>query len=253
MIKFRINAAMLLLSAVCFISSCTPYYYAPVTQNMPLHREKNEFNATVSTGDMFAFSASYSPGNHVALLGSFGSLKAAGESDVSFASYSYTSSIRNYEFGGGYFKALGENGSFEIYGLGGGGKVKIDDEYFYYDERIGYYKFALQPSIGVKNEWLEVGFCPKFTYLYFTNYHSDYFSQFNAEQTILEQLNNDGGRFVFEPAVMARIGFEHVKLFGLVCIPYSMENDYFQEHIYPWNIAIGITASFSTKKKTSNQ
>jgi len=102
------------------ISGCSPNYYIPNTQNVPLISEKGEVNITVATvQNQLDFQGAYGLTDKIALQanGSVFFNKNDNEGDGGSGKY--------FEIGGGYFKPVANGYVFETYGIIGFGNMEI--------------------------------------------------------------------------------------------------------------------------------
>ena len=100
--------------------SCSPKFYTPNTQNVPLISEKGETNLTLSgNGNQVEFQGAYGIGKNIAVQANGGLFIPADLDNGDGGSGKFI------EFGGGYFTPVSENWVFETYGIVGFGSFDI--------------------------------------------------------------------------------------------------------------------------------
>lgn len=205
----------LLILFLFLLSSCTQVYYAPITKNIPLFKEKNEYRASFDFGmtdEMYTtdFQAAYSITDHFAVSTSLMFGRGGGDT-TNFGEGTY------YDFALGYYKPLRIHGVFEIFG--GIGKssqhhvyVKSTSTYSGSYSDLGYTSIFIQPSIGLTLNGFDIAFTSGFSRV---NFHRivDNTSTYDEEnKSVLSQISNHKSSILFEPAVTIRVGWKYVKL-----------------------------------------
>jgi len=199
---------------------CKPNSYLPNTINAPLLKEKNEIRATINFNNV---QLAY------ALTDNIGLMANAQFSSMSQSSTSGTivdediSKQTLGEIGVGYFKPLGENGVFEVYGGGGYGNVSINTKStglvtgdFERTFTAPVSKFFIQPSIGFTNETFDIAFTPRLTGINYGDRKLDGYpvDELTKDRVLLaDGLNTlKGLHMFFEPGVTFRVGIKWVKI-----------------------------------------
>lgn len=202
-----------LLLLPLLLTSCTHYYYAPTTANIPLLREKNEarINANYyitdeATGGELQFA--YATGKRTAFMVNI--LTASSHGDL-LSSATYRNAPSGYgryaELGYGFFSPVpNSKWIFETYaGIGTGG---VTNWYATTEKsKVRISKFFVQPSLGWRSKYFEIGFSNRFA---FANLKvKENTSHFNEE---VEYIKTRSSAFLVEPAMLIRFGLKHVKI-----------------------------------------
>lgn len=217
--KTNIIICITLLSLLS--TSCVHYYYAPSSNNVPLFKEKNEgrIQAQYTTtgaqvdydaADGFEIQTAYAVGNHTALQLNF---FHASENDQEYGSGS-----GNYiEAAYGYFKPFAKKRwVFETYaGLGTGSVNNIFKNTLNYtteQAKTSITKFFVQPSVGFATKYFDAAFSSKFS-LVNLGFNNSTLSKENNQYDYeyVESLRKGKSYFFWEPGLMIRGGFEHIK------------------------------------------
>ena len=107
----KLNKLIIFAVAIAF-ASCSPKYYTPNTQNVPLISEKGETNLTLAgNGNQVEFQGAYGVGNNIAIQANGGIFIPADLDNGNGGSGKFV------EFGVGYFIPVTESLVFETYGL----------------------------------------------------------------------------------------------------------------------------------------
>ena len=226
-----------------FLSSCSHYYYAPNTHNVPVFKEKNEARITgvYSTleGNSGELQAAYAPAKHVGILANALLVNPRADKTVS------SGRGHLYELGAGYFKPFGPPKAanlfvFEVYGVAGLGGCRgyypnayansSSDTARGYDLKYpnnyvttSFVKAYIQPSLSISHDIFDVTFSAKIGVLH--NYKITTTIPDSITRTMalmpapdngtlpddLGILQNSRSSFVFEPAITARVGYKYVK------------------------------------------
>lgn len=204
----RILFFLLVLAA----AACSPYYYMPVTQNVPLIDEKGAGDITLSgrpplQGDL---SAAYGIGNHFAVKadGSFYHMKRDEQEEESFT-------IRRAEIGAGYFAEVLDDFVFEVYGFAGMGDVEHVMRSHVPESSISpdllharFDLIGIQPNFGYKSKsWVGV-FSARFARLQYQRMHGTLIDE-GMKQA--DYLATHRTHFLIEPAFTVKMGMEKIK------------------------------------------
>lgn len=202
------------------LSSCSHYYYVANVQNVPLFREKNEFqfSGTYGGGDestCIEAQTACSLTDNIGVMASFMSAKGG---DLSYRNYGKG----NYFEGAvGYFKPVSKYGVFQIYG--GLGRCSQHHEYGEsYDLTTGEYnsylgssdvsftEFFVQPSVGITLDALDVAFSTRLCDLYYGGIVNKAFGN-SREYNNLATLENSN-HLNLVPAITLRGGWKYIKV-----------------------------------------
>jgi hypothetical protein len=219
--KIIIRLFVLWVSVILTSCAIPHYYYSPDVQNVPLFKEKNEFSGLIAgsfgeVNNCLEVQAGYSFPGHVALVTNY----MTGGNNHSTEHITDFSKIHYFEGACGYYKALKDNGVFEIYGGYGNGSESHAFTYVEYIDPLtwrknqdgtadmSFSKLFIQPDVGLKIKWLEGAFSLRISNL---NY-----SGININNTVyhLEELNNlklNSNSWLIEPAITCRMGSKSVK------------------------------------------
>ena len=196
------------------ITACSPKYYTPNTQNIPLITHKGERDFSLSfDANQFNLQGAYGIAENFAVkVNGFIARENSASRDVG-------GSAKFIEIGGGYFKPLSDNFVFEAYGITGVGSV---ENHFNYISRtlpsnpstIGQltaktFRIGIQPNFGYKSKYFSAAFSGRFVNLRFSNIKGDLIYE-NEKQ--VDYLKANASNFLIEPAFTIRGGFEHAKL-----------------------------------------
>lgn len=229
-----------ILAAAAFLASCSPIYYMPSVQNVPLISEKGEVNATLSAGSsVVAFDGAYGITDHFGIMAKGNIFYYPENSDDSL----YDGSGNYFEFGGGYFTPVGENFVFETYGIVGLGKV---NNHLVFGNTEGISSdiivYGIQPAFGYKHKNFSATVSSRFTALNYNNITGDLLYQDKPQAAYLAQNNS---HFLIEPALTLRGGTENVKL--QVQYAYSINttnSEFLQDKA---KLSVGLSFNFKTK------
>jgi hypothetical protein len=239
-------------------SGCSHYYYVANMQNVPLFKEKDEFH----------LSGAYAFGNESQCV------------EVQTA-YSFTSNIgfmvdfmhasggnpptedygKGYYLDGaiGYFKPLGKNWVFEIYGgLGASNQHQVytsqkwndlAGKYYTVDEGtadLTFIKPFLQPSIGFTSGIFDIAVSTRFGNVKYSSINNNVFGNL----TDYNEIDNISGtnHLFLEPALSLRAGWENIKLLGQVSYSYDANNPNL-EIGEDWHFCLGISYVIANRFK----
>lgn len=196
---------LILFAAAIASASCSPKYYTPNTQNVPLISEKGETNLTLSgNGNQVEFQGAYGITENIAIQANGGLFIPADLDNGNGGSGKFI------EFGGGYFKPLTENLIFETYGIlglgnfenhisgAGGGDISAN-----------ILRFGIQPSLGFKSKYFSAALSSRFVNLMYSKIEGNLIYD---GQSQLVYLKDNSSNFLVEPALTLRGGFDKVKL-----------------------------------------
>lgn len=213
----------LLFSIIAFVlAACSPVYYAPSTQHVPLLTEEEEFTVAggysgSSSADGATIHGAYAFNPNWGLMAN-GNLFFADESEENPS----TGNGGHIEAGAGYFTKVSNKLVFEAYGLLGFGGVNnrfplsVQD----YPETNGeisanVLSFALQPSFGFKSKYFEAALSLRTSMVNYSNIRGDLMTQNRDQQAVGNQqdyLQNNKTNLLLEPALTLRGGWQFLKL-----------------------------------------
>ncbi len=196
---------------VILISSCSPKYYVPTTQNVPIIKAKGQTNLTAAgNSNQAEFQAAYGISNSVALQANGGFLFPQDENNGNGGSGNFI------ELGAGYYKNLSPDFLFDIYGLAGIGRMENHfpttvTEYPGTTGKISasLFRFGIQPSISYHSKYFSVSGSARLMSLSYANIDGSF--MFQSEDQVA-YLNSNTSHLLLEPALTIRGGLEKVKL-----------------------------------------
>lgn len=199
----------LLIFIAFFAGGCSSMFYVPSSHQIPLFREKGESRISgliYRGGQQSGEQLSGIQLNTAFALAPRGALVAG----VMSSTNSATKYLNELHAGYGYFGSQPE-GHFvwEFYGIGFYGRSSN----FYTDgsvARANYLKEALQANFGYRSKFFDAGISWRFGGLQFVGIHAD---TPISEAGVLS-IRNTSSVWFSEPALMMRLGIEHVKLDG---------------------------------------
>lgn len=206
------NFNLLIYLFVAFaIVSCSPKFYIPNTQNVPLLSEKGETNLTLSGNDnQVEFQGAYAITENIAVKANGGLFIPKDLDNGNGGSGNFI------EIGGGYFKPFSENWVFEAYGILGFGSfenhlpsTKNDYPKTNGDISANLFRVGIQPNFGYKSKYISAAVSSRIVNLSYNNVKGDLIFE-DAAQT--EYLKKNSTNFLVEPALTIRWGLEKFKL-----------------------------------------
>ncbi len=211
----------LLLSLGLILSSCHQLYYVPSIQNVPVFREKNEFNlsgayAVGNESESGELQTSYSITNHLGITTNFMKTKIGNYAKEDFVSGT------NYDFGIGYFTPLGSKAVFEVYS--GYGRNRQHHGYSHSernsptgtieyisdgDAYLKYRKIYFQPAVGLVSDYFDVIGSLRISQVKYT--YIDYDEGINPEDIMIMDMLEGKYHYIIEPAITLRTGWKYIK------------------------------------------
>jgi len=223
--KTKQFSLLLFTSAIFLINSCAPAY-VPNVVNAPMLTNKGEMQASVHFG-----ASGFNPQFAYAITDHLGIMVNASFIDVTSDSTSTTKSYHKhtfYEFGPGYYTNFGSRFKFGTYGGVGFGTINAEYDNDLWSSRtdVKCIRLFLQPTIGLTSKILDVGISTRFVVVTFN-----------------QDSNKDTG-IMFEPALTAKLGWDHIKAVGQIGLSYPLNSDNIHFVYQPGLISLGIQANF---------
>jgi hypothetical protein len=195
------------------LSGCTHYYYVPNVQNVPLFKEKNEFQGTIAFGggdesESVEIQTSYSVSDHIGVMANF--MSAHGGT----ASSTDDHGQGNYFDGAiGYYKPINRFGVLEVYG----GLGTSNQHHLYAADNatsdLSFRKIFIQPSYGFAFPYFDVAFSARMNRISFNSIEkTGTISELNG----INSLTQNHGYYFLEPAITVRGGYKFIKVQGQV-------------------------------------
>lgn len=213
--------SLLSIATIPLIFACSPVFYSPSSQHIPLLTEENKFSASASyitaeSTESMAVKAAYAVSPRWALM--------AGGSSHFRGKTSPTSSSGGggyVEAGGGYFTKISQKFVYETYGLLGFGSMdnRFPQSMANYPNTNGRIKanvlsLAVQPSIGFKSRYFEAALSARTSLINYRNIRGNLITQ-NADQQSptgqQEYLSAHRNNVLLEPAITLRGGLDILK------------------------------------------
>ena len=210
------------LTSVLALAACSPVFYSPSSQHVPLLSEEKEFTASAGyigaeSAEGMALKAAYALSPNWGLMAG-GSLYFDGETHEN----SPSGSGGYMEAGAGYFKKVGRKFVFETYGLVGFGGMnnRFPQSVADYPNTNGKIEanligIAIQPSFGFKSQYFDAALSLRTSSVNYTNIRGSLITQNSDQETAGSQqayLSDHRSNFLFEPAITLRGGLEFLKL-----------------------------------------
>ncbi len=192
-------------------ASCSPIYYTPNTQNVPLISQKGETNLTLSgNANQIEFQGAYGIAENIAIKAN-GGLFIPSDLDNGDGG-----SGKFIEFGAGYFMPIQEGFVFEAYGIVGFGGVEnhfpsTKEDYPLTKGEISanIFRIGVQPNFGYKSKYFSAAVSSRIVHLSYNNIKGDLmFDQTNQ----MDYLESNSSNVLLEPALTVRGGLEKIKL-----------------------------------------
>ena len=202
---------ILLTSISIVIYSCSPKYYVPNTQNVPLLKAKGQTNLTLcGNTNQIEFQGAYGLSNHLGLMANGGFYVPKNLDNGNGGSGKLG------EAGFGYFTPVNEHFIFETYGLFAAGSFEnhLPSTVSSYPGTMGNIsasisRISIQPNFAYTSKYFSIAVSARFASLNYSNIKGDLIFD-NKNQ--IDYLRNDKSAILFEPALTIRGGIEKVKL-----------------------------------------
>jgi hypothetical protein len=211
-----------------FSSGCSPIYYSPNTQNVPLISRKGETNLTLAgNANQVEFQGAYGVTNGFALKvnGGFFIPKNNDNGDGGSGKF--------FEMGGGYYKPLDNDLVFETYGIVGFGTIEnhfpstvLANPLTKGNISANVLRFGIQPNFGFKSKYFSAAISSRITNLTYSNVTGDLI--YNKENQ-LNYLNSNKSNFLIEPALTVKAGLEKIKLQLQLGHSFNLSNSDFKQ------------------------
>ncbi|PLX06349.1 MAG: hypothetical protein C0596_17930 [Marinilabiliales bacterium] len=245
----RIFIFIILCAGMYFGTSCSHTYYHAPSHNVPLFKEKNEFSLLVSDISQIV--------NEVEVQGAY---SVTDEAAIA-ANLMIRPGIQYFDLAGGFYKPMGDEYIFEIFGGGGiynQNHSYTDMEYNsnlnilipvqYGSANITSFRSYIQPSWGVTGEIIDMAISPR------VSYFNIYSVENNITDTIVGTYGYDQSRIVnlmeakrhylfFEPAATMRVGWKYIKI--QVQYSYTLPLGYCNFDYSASNLSFGVYFNFS--------
>lgn len=219
---------ILFVALAAFAFGCSPRYYSPNTQNVPLLSEKGELNLSASgNANQFEFQGAYAVTDGFAIQANGGLFvpKDADNGDGGRGKF--------IEIGAGYFTPVAENFVFELYGLAGSGSVENDlrsrattDPATTGKISANVFRYGIQPNFGFKSKYFTAAVSSRIVGLNYSNVEGSLIYDGVNQQTY---LRDNSSNFLIEPALTLRGGVDMVKLQLQIGHSFNLSNSNFRQ------------------------
>lgn len=225
------------IGSLLFLASCSPTYYVPNTQNVPLLSHKKQIYATGSGNrNQLELQGAYAVKHHMGVIGNVAVIKPKNDS------LGNGGSGKLIEMGLGYFTPIRKVFVFETYGLLGFGTMEnhFPSTMPEYPGSSGKIKstimrVGIQPNIGYNGKYFMVALSSRLVSLNYYAIKGDFIYQ-GMDQ--VKYLNRNYTNFLFEPAFTIRGGSEKLKLQLQVTRSFNLSNFAFQQDFALFTIGL---------------
>lgn len=226
------------------IVGCSPKYYVPSTQNVPLLSEKGQLDLNVNGNqNQVGFQSAYAATKGLALQLNGALVIPADDDNGNGGSGSFV------EIGAGYFRPITDHLVFETYGIFGAGGMRnhfpnsvVDHPGT--DGRISatHYRYGLQPDFGYRSKHFFAGVSARFMGVTYTDIQGSL--MFDGKDQA-NYLRNNSTIFLIEPAITLKAGFEWIKV--QLQAGYSINASHIEFPQDRIHASIGLNFQFQTK------
>ena len=227
---------------VAFVATgCSPLFYTPNTQNVPLLTHKDDKNIMFAGNDnQLELQGAYALTDAFAIQANGGLFLPRKEDNGDGGSGKF------FELGGGYFTPVMDNFVFEAYGLLGFGTMENnfpstqeDNPDSKGDISANVFRVGIQPNFGYKTKHFEVALSSRIVSLMYNNIEGDLIYKGKSQ---IDYLNDNKSNFLLEPALTIRGGLEKIKLQLQYGYSHNLSNSTFrQDNSF---LTIGLRYSF---------
>lgn len=193
------------------VCSCTPTFYIPNTQNVPLLSAKSQTNIVASLGnEMFDLNLAHAAGENFGVM--LNTTLAPNRIDEN----GNGGKGAFVELGGGYFKPISDNFLFEVYGLAGFGALKNVNRSSIsgnpgtsgvFESNIA--RLGVQPAIAFTSKYFTAAVSGRLASL---NYMNPKGSLVHNGVEQVKHISDKSSYMIFEPALTLRAGLHKVKV-----------------------------------------
>ncbi len=216
------------LLSTLLLTACSPKFYTPNTQNVPMIRSRGQTNLTLAgNGNQVEFQGAYGVSDAIAIQAS-GGLFIPKDLDNGDGG-----SGRFIEGGVGYYRPINDHFVFETYALAGYGHVENHmpsttgtHPGTTGDISANLLRLSLQPSFGYTSRYFSVAASTRVGMLNYSNITGDLIFD-NESQTDYLTTNRSG--VLLEPALTIRGGLEKIKLQVQAGYSFNLSNSTFRQ------------------------
>ncbi len=234
---------------IVFLFGCSPKFYVPNSQNVPLMKIKAQTNLGISFNESaytsgFEIQAAHAITDKIALQFNGDWVKNGDPGFWGLASEEIKVQGKMLEIGPGYYKAFDSNFIFETYGLLGFGSIDLRSNTFASDDfSAKLVRAAIQPSISYSRKHFSTSLSSRIVNLKFSNisggkYPSDYDPNY---------LKENNSNWLLEPALTIQVGFEKLKLQLQYVYSHNITNPSFEQETEI--LSLGLKFNINPTKK----
>ena len=219
-----ISIAVLVIS----VASCSPKYYIPNTQNVPLISERGETNLVLSgNGNQVEFQGAHGISEKLAIKANGGLFIPSNLDNGNGGSGNFI------ELGLGYYKPIASNFVFETYAIVGMGSFEnhmpstIADYPLTKGDISGtILRYGIQPNFGFKSKYFSAAVSSRIVNLTYSDIKGDLMFE-NVNQPAY--LKSNASNLLIEPAFTLKGGFEKLKLQLQIGYSLNLTNENFRQ------------------------
>lgn len=210
---------------------CSPNYYVPNSQNIPIMQSKHQTNLGIGFNGSeytkgFEIQAAHAITNHFAIQVNGDWVKKAENSYLDDAPEDLKVKGQMLEIGAGYFKNLSSNFVFETYGLFCFGKMELENNSSGIDNfSAKFNRFGIQPSLSYTRKHFSTSLSSRLFHLKYKdingNSSSGYFDP--------NDLKTNNAYWLLEPAITIQFGWENLKLQLQYVYSHNLTNPSFEQ------------------------
>ena len=236
-----------LIALACIgIVGCSPKYYVPSTQNVPLFSEKGQLDLNVNGNqNQVGVQTAYAATNGLALQLNGALVVPQDDDNGNGGSGSFV------EIGAGYFKPITEHWVFETYGIFGAGGMHNHfpnsvNDYPSSDGRISatHYRYGIQPNFGFRSKHFFAGISTRLMGVSYTDIRGNLMFD---DESQANYLRNNNTMFLIEPALTLKAGFEWIKV--QLQAGYSINASHMEFPQDRIHASVGLNFQLQTKKQ----
>lgn len=232
---------LLLLLSICYMG-CSPKFYVPNTQNVPLMQSQGQTNLSVAgNGNQVEVQGAYAIIDHMAIQVNGGLFIPKDLDNGNGGSGQFV------EAGAGYFTPINDHFIFETYGLFGVGSMENHmpstlEAFPGTTGKIsaGVIRYGIQPNFGFYSKYFVVAVSSRIIGLNYSNVKGSLMYD-NVDQ--VGYLSDNNSHFLLEPALTIRGGLEKIKLQLQVGGSFNLtDNDFEQDNSF---MSVGLNFNFA--------
>lgn len=220
--KSGIRLFSALAAVIIMLHSCAPVY-VPNVVNAPMLTNKGEVQVALHAGTSgFDPQFAYAITNNIGIMVNGSFQNTTSDSTNNYHKHGFG------EVGLGYLKAIGQRGKFETFVGYGKGTIQALYENNLWTSRsdVDMGRFFIQPTIGMTSKVFDLGISTRLSFVNITD------------------GTNSASRVFAEPALTAKIGWDHLKIVGQLGISAPLNEDSNSIDYQPLLFSLGIMGNF---------